>query len=45
MVFKHYVVSRLNTGLLAGQMESRIAEVLGNSMSKLDASIAAAVTR
>jgi|688.fasta_scaffold444976_2 uncharacterized protein (DUF302 family) len=39
------VVSRLNAGLLAGQMEPRVAEVLGNSMSKLDASIAAAVAR
>lgn len=37
------VVSRMNAGLMAGAMEPRIAEVLGRSMAKLDASVAAAL--
>lgn len=37
------VVSRMNAGLLAGMMEPRVAEVLGKSMSKLDAGVAAAL--
>jgi uncharacterized protein (DUF302 family) len=37
------VVSRMNTSLMAGAMEPRIAEVLGKSMAKLDASVAAAL--
>lgn len=37
------VVSRMNTSLMAGAMEPCIAEVLGKSMAKLDASVAAAL--
>lgn len=37
------VVSRMNASLMAGAMEPRIAEVLGKSMAKLDASVAAAL--
>lgn len=37
------VVSRMNAGLMAGAMEPRVAQVLGKSIAKLDASIAAAL--
>lgn len=37
------VVSRMNANLMAGAMEPRIAQVLGKSMAKLDASVAAAL--
>lgn len=37
------VVSRMNANLMLGMMEPRLAEVLGKSIAKLDASVAAAL--
>lgn len=39
------MVSRMNAGLMLGAMEPQVADVLGKSMAKLDASIAAALAK
>ena len=39
------VVSRMNTAVMAGMMEPAVAEVLKQSAARLDASIAAALTK
>lgn len=39
------MVSRMNAGLMLGAMEPQVADVLGKSMAKLDASIAAALSK
>jgi uncharacterized protein (DUF302 family) len=41
----HVVVSRMNANLMVDAMEPRIAQVLGKSMAKLDASVAAALAK